>query len=123
VAKVSVNFPAAAITAKYVTEVKNRVDTATTVLHAAVVKKVSSPPPPSKPGEPPHVQTGRLRQSIQPSPARVTGTVIEGEVSTNVEYAPGLEYGTRKMAARPFMRPALAENEKRLKSILSGGKS
>lgn len=54
-------------------------------------------------GKPPAVDTGRLRQSIN------VQKVAEGHyrVGTNVPYALSLEFGTRKMAARPFMRPAL----------------
>ena len=48
------------------------------------------------------VDTGMLRGSI------TTEEVGDGfEVFTNVEYAPFLEYGTSKMAAQPFMEPAL----------------
>ena len=45
-------------------------------------------------------------------------------VSTGVEYAPHVEYGTYKMAARPFLRPAYNKNVKKLdeklKQILGG---
>lgn len=60
----------------------------------------------SAPGDPPAVNTGRLRQSItalQISPGR-------WRVGTNVEYAIFLEWGTRKMAPRPFMRPAVEKS-------------
>ena len=48
------------------------------------------------------VRTGRLRASIH------TGKIEEGVyyVGTNVYYAPYVEFGTRKMAARPYLRPA-----------------
>jgi HK97 gp10 family phage protein len=48
------------------------------------------------------VDTGALRNSI-------TGTMTgetEGEVSTNQEYAPHQEWGTRFQPGTPFMRPA-----------------
>lgn len=49
------------------------------------------------------VDTGRLRQSVS-----VQQTVpLVFRVGTNVEYAPHVEFGTRKMRARPFLRPAL----------------
>lgn len=57
---------------------------------------------PSKPGEPPNEDTGRLGdniETVQPSPLRV-------EVSSNAPYALPLELGTSKMAARPYMGPA-----------------
>ena len=50
------------------------------------------------------VDTGRLRNSI--SHQADDGAVYIG---TNVEYAPYVELGTSKMAARPYLRPA-AEN-------------
>lgn len=57
---------------------------------------------PSKPGEPPNQDTGRLGDNIE--------TVQKGpllvEVSSNAPYSTPLEFGTSKMAARPFMRPA-----------------
>lgn len=57
---------------------------------------------PSKPGEPPNQDTGVLSGNIE--------TVQKGpllvEVSSNAPYSIPLEFGTSKMAARPFMRPA-----------------
>ncbi len=53
------------------------------------------------------VDTGRLRSSITFEIGQ-SGTFIVGRVGTNVHYAPHLEYGTVKMRARPFLRPALA---------------
>lgn len=41
---------------------------------------------------------------------RSTATSAEVLVGTNVEYARYPEFGTSKMAARPFVRPALDEN-------------
>lgn len=57
---------------------------------------------PSKPGEPPNQDTGVLAgniETVQISPLLV-------EVSSNAPYSAPLEFGTSKMAARPFMRPA-----------------
>ena len=58
----------------------------------------------SAPGDSPAVDSGRLRQSI--AVVKVGAGVYR--VGTNVVYAPGLEFGTRKVSARPFLRPALA---------------
>lgn len=55
----------------------------------------------SAPGEAPAIDTGVLAASIQ---TEVNGT--EGQVFTNAETAEMLEFGTVKMAARPFMTPA-----------------
>lgn len=59
---------------------------------------------PSQPGQPPHRVTGRLASSV--------GHLIEpdglaGIVGTNVVYGRYLELGTHKMAARPWLRPAV----------------
>ena len=54
------------------------------------------------------VDTGRLRNSITHARLDENTEVI----GSNVEYAPPVELGTRKMAARPFLRPA-AENHAR----------
>lgn len=52
------------------------------------------------------VDTGRLRASI--TMQRVGNLIYE--VFTVVEYGPYVEYGTRYMAAQPFMRPAYERN-------------
>lgn len=53
------------------------------------------------------VDTGRLRSSIT-NRVGVEGGGLVGIVGTNVEYAPYVEFGTRYMAARSFLRPALS---------------
>lgn len=56
------------------------------------------------------VDTGRLRNAI--TPAQDQGADgMAWEVGDNVEYAIPVEYGTRRRAATPFIRPAL-ENER-----------
>lgn len=64
----------------------------------------------SAPGEPPAVDTGRLRSSITHE-VKIQGNEVSGLVGTNVEYAKYLELGTNKMAARPFLRPAVFNNK------------
>lgn len=58
---------------------------------------------PSSPGQPPGVRTGRLRSSM--ANARVGS--LRWAAGTNASYARHLEYGTKDIQARPFMRPAL----------------
>jgi HK97 gp10 family phage protein len=56
----------------------------------------------SAPGEPPNRDTGHLDTNIE--------TLMDGPlraiVSSNARYSKPLEFGTSKMEARPFMRPA-----------------
>lgn len=53
------------------------------------------------------VDTGRLRASIHHVPGRdARGFYVQ--VGTNVNYAGFVEFGTRRMRAQPFLRPALA---------------
>jgi len=69
----------------------------------------------SKPGEPPNVDTGHLKRNVgwtkytKRKNTRKVGTGIGNKQS--VGYASWLEYGTRKMAARPFLRPIMSRRE------------
>jgi len=69
---------------------------------------------PSAPGQPPAVQTGNLFRSIRSVPG--VGSV-EREVEAGAEYAGFLEYGTSRMAPRPFMEPAIREVRAREREI------
>lgn len=53
------------------------------------------------------VDTGRLRASIRWSIVR-DGSGLAALVGSDVHYAAYVEYGTRFMAPRSFLRPALA---------------
>jgi hypothetical protein len=69
----------------------------------------------SAPGEPPAVDTGTLRQSTQVKPQYVAGTgmtslVLAGlvaGVNNDARVPRWLEYGTKRMKARPFIAPSL----------------
>lgn len=69
---------------------------------------------PSTPGTPPGVQTGTLRSSVT---TEVNAAELTARVGTNLEYAPYLELGTRKMEARPFLQPALEKSRLRIQQI------
>jgi len=71
----------------------------------------------SAPGEPPAQRLGELRQSIT---GRVTGALgqIIGKVGTDKDYGPPLEYGTKKMAARPWLRISFEKSIGKIQSIL-----
>ena len=62
------------------------------------------------------VDTGRLRASIDHA-------VDDQDVyiGTNVEYAPYVELGTYKMAARPFLRNAISKHGDDYKRIVEQG--
>lgn len=85
------------------------------------IKKDLGGKSPSAPGEPPGVVTGELRRSmtyeIEKTPQGITG-----RVGTNKEYAVPLEFGTSRMAARPFLRPGFEKNRKPIAKILTSGK-
>lgn len=61
------------------------------------------------------VKTGRLRNSIA---VEMIGSGMEAHVGTNVHYAPMVEFGTRRMAARPYLFPALEEERPKLAARL-----
>lgn len=68
----------------------------------------------------PHVQTAHLKRNIGvdmkgKTTARV-GTGIGSRQS--VGYALWLEYGTRSMAARPFLRPGLKRNHRKIMRVM-----
>jgi hypothetical protein len=70
---------------------------------------------PSPPGSPPAVQTARLIRSITHEP------ISDGvRVGTNVTYGKHLELGTRKMAPRPFLVPAVHRNKRLIDRELTG---
>lgn len=60
---------------------------------------------PSAPGQPPNQDTGVLAGNIE-TELRFDGRGPVAEVSSNAPYSAPLEFGTSKMAARPFMAPA-----------------
>lgn len=62
------------------------------------------------------VDTGRLRGSISHATDEDTAYV-----GTNVEYAPYVELGTYKMAARPFLRNAIVNHIDEYKDIVEDG--
>ena len=57
---------------------------------------------PAPAGEPPGIDTGTLKNAINAQP---TGPMA-WEVNDGTDYGVHLEYGTVKMAARPWMLPA-----------------
>lgn len=69
----------------------------------------------SKPGDPPNTDTGRLVQSIKfDFPEDGIGLV-----GSNLNYAKDLEFGTSKMAARPWLSTAVANTAKQVDKIFA----
>lgn len=70
----------------------------------ADMKQNMSPNSPSAPGAPPAVVTGNLKNSIVARPGEHD---MQWIVNVGAEYGAPLEYGTNKMAARPFVLPSV----------------
>lgn len=77
------------------------------------VKRVSNPN--AQAGVP--VDTGALQASIQKSVSSKSGKWIGRIWTSGIEYAQMIEFGTSKMAARPFMRPAVNLTRDALKQM------
>lgn len=87
-----------------------RIDVVRDLVHRAILvesaAKIGWSAPPSQPGSKPAVRTGRLRDSITWRPG-VDAASPYVDVGSAVVYAPFVELGTSRMAARPYLRPAL----------------
>lgn len=70
---------------------------------------------PSLPGEPPNQDTGVLANNIET--AQISPQLVE--VSSSAPYSAHLEFGTSKMAERPFMRPALAKKKREVAALIA----
>lgn len=130
-------------------EIVNKLRLATAYVRSRAVKNVSvssRSSGPSAPGEFPHADTGRLRNSIFED---VDEKELTGTVGTNLKYGLWLEYGTRgprtitargkmlswigrngirrfartvtipPLAARSYLRRSLKEAEPKLKALFS----
>lgn len=74
---------------------------------------------PSAPGQPPHQFTGRLADSLpEARDVKAEPNRVVGIVGSTVAYAALLEFGTRYMAARPYIRPAVKQTEKKVKKFI-----
>lgn len=73
----------------------------------------------SAPGEPPATDTGGLLSNWPRPQKKFTARGAEVEGGPGQDYASHLELGTIKMEARPFMRPALDENEGKISRAVS----
>lgn len=65
-------------------------------------------------GEPPATDTGFLVNNIA---LKVDVDGLGASVESRADYSTFLEFGTSKMAARPFMQPALEENRPKIRRL------
>ena len=75
---------------------------------------------PSSPGEPPKKITAQLQNSIRTKVIRGKDRII-GLVGTNLKKGRWLEFGTSKMKPRPYLRPTLSENKRKIGRIVARG--
>ena len=73
----------------------------------------------SAPGEPPAIDTAAYINSIQTQLAESTATTATAESGTDEILGIWLEYGTRKMAARPHFRPSFDKTVEQIKAAIS----
>lgn len=76
---------------------------------------------PSLPGNPPAPDTGNLRESIRYE-VHGEGSEIYGVVGStqkDPDYAVFTEYGTNKMAPRPWLRPAMQKNNEWIRKSMA----
>ena len=71
----------------------------------------------SAPGEAPASDTGRLVQSAH---SEFDPADLSGEAIWSTDYAEDLEFGTSKMAPRPYARPALANKKDEIAVGING---
>jgi len=76
------------------------------------VSKTGRPHKRSAAGEAPAVETGRLKTSLH---VTASSDKAEAEVVAPTSYAVHLEFGTRDMRMRPFLKPALDDNREQIK--------
>lgn len=72
-------------------------------------------------GEAPATDTGFLVSNISHNTVRAEGTKLISQVFSGAEYSAYLEFGTRKMAERPFLQPALDENAPKIEADFRKG--
>lgn len=72
----------------------------------------------SAPGEPPAQASGELRQSVKTMIVN-EGKKLIGLVGSDSKHAAPLEFGTYRMAARPWLKLSFEKSLEQVKSILS----
>lgn len=75
----------------------------------------------SAPGQAPATDTGRLVNSIKTDNDEARGVVTVSAGAGLVDYVSSLEFGTKNMAARPFMKPALKKAMRAIEQRVAQG--
>lgn len=75
----------------------------------------------SSPGSYPNHDLGGLVRGIRAHVKKKVGRKYNLNFQSKAPYALDLEFGTRNMAARPYMRPTLKANRKRINAIIAKG--
>jgi len=121
------NWRGKAITAELTEEFRRRLFKAGAVAasHCRRILSTSSRANgPSSPGDPPHADTGRLRNSVTHDVVNRGDGELVAVIGTNVEYAPHLQFGTKnkdgsvRISPRPFIDVAVYEKREEIKKIL-----
>lgn len=98
-------------------DINARLDLAGELIASTIRRNLSTPgPAASAPGQFPHAQSGRLRNSVTYSTDASKMTL---RVGTNVEYAAFLEGGTRRMEPRPFLLRTVFMLKPQLRAIFT----
>lgn len=105
-------------------QLAQRMEVAAGLVEADVKRSMKgggSPHVPSRPGEPPRIDTGELRRSIHHSVVVNRGS-IRGYVIAGAPYARALElgYAPGNLLPRPYLRPALARMQPAIVRVLLG---
>lgn len=102
-------------------KLEKRTESVATVLYAELVDALSRPsPPPSPPGVPPGRHTGGLLRGIIRFYDAARRTWAVGFAPSVAAQARALEYGTHRMAARPFLAAVLRYALPRLQKVARG---
>ena len=127
--RVTVNTPLIKkAVAKYTKASKSVVFQASNYLRNEVVTSMYNSPPTgavyrrrgithtaSSAGNPPRVDTGALVASVS---VKTDADGLGSAVGSNIEYAASLEFGTSRMAARPFLHPAALATKQKIQAFI-----
>lgn len=104
------------------------------IVAAEAISKIKSPPKTgriyikynpfrihqaSAPGEPPANDLGFLAANIHPQPTKKEGGALVKRINSAADYSAPLEFGTDRIAPRPFMRPSLLEKKSEIEQAIA----